>query len=129
MTGRNRAIWAVAVGLFISLLAGGCQQEQANQDKQARLVAAQNLQLHEELDECRTRVRTLAENHAKAMERRDQELAQCRARNKALQNDLQQGVAERVKDVTDAVITENAALREKIRELLAEIEKLRANDG
>lgn len=129
MTDRNRAIWAAAVGLFVSMLAGGCQQERATQDKQARLVAAQNLQLHEELEACRARVRTLAENHAKAMERRDEELAQCRARNKALQNDLQQGVAERVKDVTDAVITENAALREKVKELLAEIETLRANDG
>jgi DNA anti-recombination protein RmuC len=128
MRGKSCAVAAAIGGLILAMLAGGCQQEQAPQDKQARLVAAQNLRLQRQLEQCRTFAEALAAEHAEQLKEKEQELEQCRARNSALQADLREGVAQRVKNVTDAVVTENAALREKVKELLAEIERLKAGD-
>ena len=115
------------IGLvLVCLWATGCQQQQqAPSEKQARLLAAQNVDLNERLADLEGQIESLQRQHAEQLEARAAELARCQGRNEALQEDIRQGIAVRVKDVTDAVMTENARLREEITSLRAEIDKLK----
>ncbi len=114
----GRAVAAVMLFIVAAMLAG-CRQPQTPNEKQARLLAAENLQLRKQLADQRTKAETLQKQEA-------QELATCRARADQLQKDLEQGIAERVRDVTTQVMDENARLRKEIETLRAQTEKLKA---
>jgi DNA anti-recombination protein RmuC len=115
------------VAWFVVVLLAGCQQQQPTpSEKQARLISAENIELKRSLTSQQAQVETLRQQHAKELEQHDQELAQCKARNEQLRKDIEEGIAQRVKEVTAAVVTENARLREQIKELQAQIESLKA---
>jgi cell division protein FtsB len=129
MTSRQYAWGCAAVGLVFALVpAAGCRREQRTPppgEKQARLLAAQNVELKDRLAEKQAQIESLQREHARQLRQRQKELAQCRARNTALQQDLDKGIAERVKSVTARVVDENAKLRREIEVLRAEIVKLK----
>jgi flagellar motility protein MotE (MotC chaperone) len=115
---------AVAVVMFCT----GCQpppQEAPNQ-QQARLVAAQNAELQKQLELQRAEIKVLLEKHTKELRQRDQELIRCRVRIEALEQNFKKEIQERVRSVTEPVLNENARLRREIVELKTQIEKLQA---
>ena len=115
----------VAVTSFIVAAAlAGCQQPTPS-EKQARLLAAENIDLKHRLAEQQKQIAALRQKHSEEVTKRDQEAARCQARIEALQKDLQKGIAERVGDVTTKVMDENAQLRKEVEGLRAEIEKLK----
>ncbi len=121
----GRAIAAITLFIVAATLAG-CQQPQTPNEKQARLLAAENIQLKERLANQQSRMETLQKQQTQKLQRQEQELSKCRARSEQLQKDLETGIAERVKDVTTKVMDENARLRKEIETLQAEIKKLKA---
>ena len=120
MTGK--AIRFVAVGLIaLALMASGCHRGTTPGTKQARLIAAENMQLKKSLTSRQAELDQLEAQHAEEMQRKDAQLAACRKRIAALESDLKQGIAERVNSVTAAVMDENARLRREIEELKAQL--------
>jgi uncharacterized protein HemX len=123
---RKRTCGIVAA-LVAALVFTGCQQPQeAPNQQQARLLAAQNADLQKQLEARRAEMKTLEQKHAQELRKRDQELIRCKVRIDALQEELKKGIDERVKSVTATVMDENAKLRQQVEELKAQIEKLKA---
>ncbi len=126
---RDKAPGAIAIIAFVvgAVFLAGCQQPQqetqAPNEKQARLLAAQNADLQKQLAVCRAQIESLRQKHAQELGQRDEELARCKARIEALQQDIEKGIAERVSGVTTKLLEENARLRQEIEELKANAPK------
>ena len=111
-----------AVTLFVvAVILAGCQQPTPN-EKQARLLAAENAELKQKL----TRMETQQKQQAKKLQQTEWELSKCRSQADLLQKDLEKGVTERAGDVTAKVIDENARLRKEIDRLQSELKKPKA---
>jgi chromosome segregation ATPase len=122
---RNKAPGVLA-GIVTLMVLAGCQQpEEAPNEKVARLLAAQNAELRQETMARLAENQALQHKHAIELQRRDEELAKCKARIAELQKDLEEGIAERVRSVTTAVMDENAKLRKEVETLRAEITRLK----
>lgn len=121
----KNAIVAVIAGVVVAGIVSGCQQHktQVPNEKQARLLAVQSVDLQKELAACRAEIEALREKHARELQERDEELTRCKARIEALQKDLETGIAERVAGVTTKLMHENARLRQEVEQLKAEIVK------
>ena len=122
----GRIVAAVTLFVVAAMLAG-CQQPQTPDEKQARLLAAENIQLKERLASQQAGWRTAQKQQGQKLQQQEQELSKCQARAEQLQKDLEKGIAERVRDVTTKVMDENARLRKEIERLQSEIEKLKAD--
>jgi len=121
--GTPSILAVVIAAIFIA----GCQQPQQTADapneKQARLLAAQNADLQKQLAARQAEIATLREKHSQDLRQRDEELARCKARIETLQKEIDRGIAERVSGVTAAVMEENARLRQEVERLKAELRK------
>ena len=118
MAGKvNRCLGLVAGLLAVAIWVGGCHRQVTPGAKQARLIAAENMQLKKSLTSRQAELDQLEAQHAEEMQRKDAQLAACRKRIAALESDLKQGIAERVNSVTAAVMDENARLRRELEKL------------
>ena len=127
MADKSMRCQVVVAGLLIVALAvGGCRRETTPDTRQARLVAAESMQLKEKLADLRHQIDRLKAEHARQIGQRDKQLAASRQRIEALEKDLRKGIAARVDNVTATVVDENARLRRDIQQLRAEIEELKA---
>jgi chromosome segregation ATPase len=122
---RNALIVTVVVGLMLGL-GSGCRRETTPEARQARLIAAESMQLRKQLADCDAEMEKLKARHAKEIEQRQTQLDACQQRVEALQKDLQKGVAARVESVMATVMDENGRLRKEIESLRAEIDSLKA---
>ncbi len=115
--------------LIATTFATGCRQPQSTpepmNEKQARLLSAQSVDLQKQLAAREAQIESLRTRHAQDIKLRDAELARCKARIQVLEKDVEKGIAERVSGVTAAVLNENAELRKEIERLKAEIEELK----
>jgi len=126
MTSRRCAwVFPAASVIFVAALTAGCQREQAPNEKQARLLAAQNVELKGRIAAQEAQIKTLRQEHAEKIQAQGELLAQYKNQNETLRKDLRDGIAARVEDVTAAVMNENAKLRREIEQLRAEVEKLK----
>jgi chromosome segregation ATPase len=126
VNGFSGRVIAVVTLLIVAAILAGCQQPQTPDEKQARLLAAENIQLKGRLADQQTKMEALQKQQSRKLQQQEQELSKCRARAEQLQKDLDKGIAERVKDVTTKVMDENARLRKEIESLQAEVKKLKA---
>lgn len=116
MAGRISVVLIAVVGMSLA----GCgrpQAQEAPNEKQARLLAAQSADLQKALAARDAEIATLRRTHAQDLQQRDAELAQCRARIEALQREVDKGIAERVGSLATAVMEDNARLRREIEQL------------
>jgi chromosome segregation ATPase len=115
---------AVVVGLLLGL-GSSCRQETTPEAKQARLIAAESVQIRRQLADYEGEMQKLRARHAEEIERREGQLAACQKRIEALERDLEDGIARQVGSVMAAVMDENARLRREIETLRAEIEAIK----
>ena len=120
---RIRALGIIAI---VAAFCAGCQQPETANEKRARLLAAENIELREQSATRQAETEALRRKHAQELQQRDEELAKCEARIETLQKDVAKGVAERVEAVTAAVTNENAKLRQENESLKADVERLQA---
>ena len=123
---ERKAAVVAAAGL-LCLLAVGCREAQTPDAKQARLIAAENMQLEKDLADRDAQMAKLKADYDKQLRAKDDQLAADRKRIETLQNDVQKAVSERVSQVTAAVMDENAKLRKENEALRAQIEKRKGN--
>jgi uncharacterized lipoprotein YajG len=125
---RNTNLGTLLTIVAVLLLAG-CQkqqQQEAPNQQQARLLAAENAELQKQLAERKAEIETLQKRSAQELRKRDQELIKCKVRIDALEQDLKKGIDERVKSVAATVMDENVKLRQEVEQLKAELAKLKA---
>ena len=92
----------VLAACVLTLFHAGCAEKEVTDTRKSRLIAAENLQLKQNLSQCNQQIEQLKNTHEKQMQ-------------------------EQVKSVLAAMIDENAKLRAEIETLKAEIEKLKSN--
>jgi outer membrane murein-binding lipoprotein Lpp len=123
---KNRAFGIPAV-IVAAIFFAGCQQPQeAPNQQQARLLAAQNADLQRQLQARQAEIKIMEEKYTRELRRRDQELIRCKVRIDALQQEIKKGTDQRVGTITARVLDENAKLRQEIERLKAQIEELKA---
>lgn len=115
---------AVVVGLLLGF-GSGCGQQTTPEAKQARLIAAESVQLRKQLADCDRERERLEARTAEEVEQREGQLAACQKRIETLERDFQDGIARQVGSVMAAVMDENARLRREIETLRAEIEAIK----
>ena len=112
--------YGVVAALVAMLVFAGCQQPQeAPNQQQARLLAAQNADLQKQLEARQAEIKVMQEKHTKELRLRDQELIRCKVRIDALQQEIKKGIDQRVGTITARVLDENANLRQEIEKLKA----------
>jgi len=117
----GRVIAAITCFVVAAILAG-CRQPTPT-EKQARLLAAENVELKQKLAGQQARMETQQKQQALKLQQAQWDLSKCRSRAELLQKDLEKGIAERVGDVTAKVIDENSRLRKEIQRLQSELKK------
>lgn len=116
-------ILLIAAVAAVVVVAAGCQTKPVG-SKQARLYAAENIELREQVAILQAEIETLKQGHAEQIEWWQAQLAESTARNETLQNDIRRGVAERVDEVMAAVVDENTRLRKEVEQLRTRVEAM-----
>jgi len=115
----------VAVMGVVALLCASCREQELPGEKESRVISAENMQLKRDLAIRDQEIAKLNAQHEKQMKQQQGELAKCVQRKEALEQQLQQNVKEQVEGVVTTVVEENAKLRQEVKALKAEIEKMR----
>ena len=115
----------VSVVLIIMLIAG-CEEQQLPSAKKSRLIVAENMQLKKELERRSEDIERLIDLHDREIKRQEELLAKCLEEKETWKKKSRQNVRNQVKGVLDAVMEQNAELREENEKLKAQIEQLTA---
>jgi cytochrome c556 len=120
---QARKALVLMIGIAIILIAGCAQQEQSS-PKKDRTIVAENIALKKKVELRGKEIRELKKQHEEEMENKENALAKCVEEKEVLKKKSQQNVREQVKGVLDAVLEDNAKLREENAKLKAQIEEL-----
>jgi len=133
----------LAAGIIICfMLMAACEEEEKLSDtkldtkqdteldtKQSRLLAVENAQLKRQIEELKSLHSKEMEKqknlHAKEMERQKKLLDDCTRNKEALEKMSREGVDNYMQNILGPVVDENAKLKEEIKTLRAQIEKLK----
>ena len=113
--------------LVISMIAVtffGCSVQQSTSEKKSRLVAAENIELQNALEQRDLEIAKLKQSYDEELEEQIQLLAILQKQVKALQEKSKQNVRTQVQGVVDTIIDENAKFRKENEELKKQIESL-----
>jgi len=118
-----RKIFVLAVCIIVMSIAG-CGEQELPSVKKSRLIAAENMRLTKELERRDKEIESIRELHNKEIKKQEELLAKCVREKESWKQKAQQNVRNQVKGVFDAVMEQNAKLREENEKLKAQIEKL-----
>jgi len=121
--------FVLAVGIVVIMLISGCQQQELPSVRKSRLIAAENMQLKKELEQCSKEIATLKELHDKKLQEQAELLEKCLQEKDAWKEKSRQNVRNQVKGVVDAIMEQNVKLREENKKLKAQIEELKKELG
>ena len=119
-----RDIFVLAVCVVVMLIAG-CGNQEPPSVKKSRLIAVENMRLKKELGQRSREIERLKELHNKEIKQQEKLLAECVQEKESWKQKARQNVRNQVKGVVDAVMEQNAKLRDENEKLKAQIEKLR----
>jgi len=118
-----RKIFVLAVGVVVMLIVG-CGEQAPPSVKKSRLIAVENMQLRRELEQCNREVEKLIELHNREIKKQEELLEKYVREKESWKQKARQNVRNQVKGVFDAVMEQNAKLRDENEKLKAQIEKL-----
>ena len=112
--------------VFIAALVTiGCNESQTQSVKQNRLIAAENMQLREELKQRDEVMEKLKDLNKKELEEKKTLLAAAQKEIETWKQRSKENIRDQVKDILDTLIQENIDLRKEIRELKEQLEAQR----
>ncbi len=114
----------VVIGIVFVLIAGCVQQEQTSM-KMSRVIAAENMELKEELRQQDWEIKTLKEQYERQVKDLEETTVELKEQIKALEEKSKQNVRDQVEGVLDAVVEQNAELRTENEQLKEDIEQLK----
>jgi len=119
---------ALVLAVGVVVLIAGCGAPEPPSVKKSRLIAAENRQLREELEQRSKEIEKLKERHDREMKEQEEVLAEvlakCLEEKETWKKKSQESIRDQVKGVLDVVVEENAKLREENEGLKAQIEEL-----
>ncbi len=118
-----RKIFVLAVGVVVMSIVG-CGEQEPPGVKKSRLIAVENMRLTKELGQRNKEIERLNELHNKEIKKQEKLLAECVQEKESWKQKARQNVRNQVKGVVDAVMEQNAKLREENEKLKAQIEKI-----
>ena len=118
-----RKIFVLAVCIIVMSIVG-CGQQAPPGVKKSRLIAAENMRLTKELERRDKQIESIRELHNREIKKQEELLAKCVREKESWKQKARQNVKNQVKGVFDAVMEQNAKLREENKKLKAQIEKL-----
>jgi chromosome condensin MukBEF ATPase and DNA-binding subunit MukB len=118
-----RKIFVLAVCVVVMSIAG-CAEQELPSVKKSRLIAAENMRLTKQLERRDREIESIKELHNKESKKQEKLLAKCVQEKESWKQKARQNVRNQVKGVFDAVMEQNAKLREENEKLKAQIEKL-----
>ncbi len=116
-------IFVLTVCVVVMSIAG-CGEQELPSVKKSRLIAVENMRLEKELGQRSKEIERLNELHNKEIKKQEKLLAKCVQEKEGWKQKARQNVRNQVKDVFDAVMEQNAKLRDENEKLKAQIEKL-----
>lgn len=106
--------FVLAVCIVGIALIAGCEEESKIDTKKSRLIAAENMQLKKDLEECQ-----------KEIEKQKELLEQCEQAKKDIEEQSAKNIEDLFDDIFGDVLKESQVLREENEELREEIEQLK----
>jgi len=116
-------MFVLAVCVVVMSIAG-CGNQEPPGVKKSRLIVVENMRLKKELEQRSREIERLNELHNKEIKKQEKLLAECVQEKESWKQKARQNVRNQVKGVFDAVMEQNAKLREENEKLKAQIEKL-----
>ena len=112
----------ISIGLGVLLIAG-CGQKEAPSVKQSRAIAAENMELHKQLDRSHARIENLKEQYDQELEKQQKLLEKCQQERDQWKAKSQRNVREQATKIVDPLMQEITRLREENKKLNAQIEE------
>jgi len=119
-----RKIFVLVVGVAVMSIVG-CGGQEPPSVKKSRLIAVENARLKKELEQRNKEIEKLKELHNKEIKKQEKLLAECVQEKESWKQKSHQNVENQVKGVFDAVMEQNAKLRDENEKLKTQIEKLK----
>ena len=114
----------VVIGIVFVLISG-CSEPESMNVKMSRIVAAENMELKEELRQQDWEIKSLKEQHEQQINNLEDTVAGLKEQVKALAEKSKQNVRDQVEGVLDVVVEQNAQLKAMNERLKEEIEQLK----
>lgn len=118
--------FVLAVSAVVIMLIAGCEEQQLQNAKKSRLIAAENMQLKKELERLSSDIEELKKLHGKEIEKQQEQLAKCQEEKETWKEKSRQNIRNQVNSVLDAIMKKNAKLRKENKKLKAQVEQLEA---
>jgi len=115
MNSKYRHLFAIICFMFFIL--AGCSQEQVPSTKQARLIAAENMELQEKINKLNEQIDKLKEQHKAELDKQKQLNIEYQEEIENLKEASQRNVREAAQDVLDNVLEDNSQLRKENEQL------------
>jgi gas vesicle protein len=111
--------------IVVTIWVAGCAQPDAQSIKMSRVVAAENLQLKEDLRKSEWEIKNLKEQYKEQVGNLESLVAEYKEQINVLEEKSRQNIRSQVKDILDVVLEQNAEQREEIETLKKENEQLK----
>ena len=114
----------VVIGITLMLFAGCTPQEPMNV-KMSRVIAAENMQLKEDLRKSDWEIENLKKLHKEQVDKLEELIVRYKEQVQILEEKARQNIRDQVKDIFDVVLEQNAEFREEVTILKEDNEKLK----
>ena len=111
--------------VVIAILITGCGQPEPLSVKMSRVIAAENMQLKDDLRKSDWEIENLKELHREQVEKLEEIITEYQGKIKILEEKSRQNIRQQAKDILDVVLEQNAELRKEIEALKVDNEKLK----
>jgi outer membrane murein-binding lipoprotein Lpp len=123
---KRSANEAFVLGIVVvTIWITGCAQPEPMNVKMSRVIAAENMQLKEDLRKSDWEIKNLKELHAEQVDKLEKLIEEYKGQVKIWEEKSRQNIRNQVKDILDVVLERNAELREEIKALKEDNEKLK----
>jgi len=116
-------VFVLAVASVVILISG-CGPKEPPSVKECRAIAADNMTLRKQLERREAEMDVLKEKHSREVKRLEKRIEDYRKERDEWRQRARQNVRDQAKDVADAVMVENAKLREENERLKAQVVEL-----
>lgn len=110
----GKALVLIVGVVFVAMFITGCEEQAVSDTKKAKLIAEENRQLKDQLQQ-----------RSKEIERQKDMLAECQEQKKVLQGQTQEKMETMMGVLLETMGKESARMQQENQELKAEIEKLK----
>ena len=114
----------LVVGVIILLITGCAQQEPMNV-KMSRIIASENMKLKEDLRKSDWEIENLKELHTEQVKMLQKIITEHKEQINIWEEKSRENIRTQVKDILDVVLERNTELREEIKALKEDNEKLK----